>query len=58
MMKIDARGVYYRNLNKIIRDAVASGEKEFDLINVNGQRYIGDGLQGSDVKIDIHGVRQ
>ena len=46
MMKIDARGVYYRNLNKIIRDAVASGEKEFDLINVNGQRYIGDGLQG------------
>ncbi len=56
MMKIDARGVYYRNLNKTIRDAVASGEKEFELININGQRYIGDGLQGSDVKIDIHGV--
>ena len=41
-----ARAVYYRNLNKTIRDAVASGEKEFELINVNGQRYIGDGLNG------------
>jgi len=54
-MKIDAKDMHYRQLNKIIRDAVASGEKEFELDNVQGQRYIGDGLNES-IKITINGT--
>jgi len=55
MMEIDAKGVYYKDLNKKVREAVASGEREIHLRNVNGQRYIGDGIRG-DVKIFIDGV--
>ena len=54
-MKIDAKGMHYRPLNKMIRDAVAKGEKEFELDNVGGQRYIGDGLN-ENVKITINGT--
>ena len=54
-MEIDARGIYYRDLNKMIREAVAGGERRFVLRNVNGQRYIGDGIEGR-VKIDIYGT--
>ena len=54
-MKIDAKGMHYRQLNKLIRDAVASGEKEFELDNIGGQRYIGDGLNDS-VKITVNGT--
>lgn len=54
-MIIDAKGVYYRRLNDMIRDAAARGEKRFDLKNVNGQRYIADGLRGN-IKIVIEGV--
>ncbi|MBN1460272.1 MAG: hypothetical protein JXA57_12110 [Armatimonadetes bacterium] len=55
-MRIDAKDLHYRELNRQIREAVAGGEKQFELANVNGQRYIGDGIQGSDIEIDIHGV--
>jgi glutamate synthase domain-containing protein 3 len=54
-MRIDARGMQYRKLNELINSAVTSGEKEIIIDNVNGQRYIGDGLAG-DVKIRINGV--
>lgn len=43
-MKIDCSGMYYRKLNKIIRDAAEAGESEFILDHVNGQRYIGSGI--------------
>ena len=55
MLTIDAKGVYYRELNQKVREVVSKGEKEILLKNVNGQYYIGDGLQG-DVKITIEGV--
>lgn len=55
MLTIDAKGVYYRELNQRVRDAVSKGEKEILLNNVNGQYYIGDGLKG-DAKITIDGV--
>src|SRR3989337_2743988 len=55
MLTIDAKGVYYRELNSKVRDAVSKGEKEILLKNVNGQYYIGDGLQG-DAKITVEGV--
>ncbi|MBI5694130.1 MAG: hypothetical protein HZC51_00100 [Nitrospirae bacterium] len=54
-MTIDAKGVYYRQLNEQIRAAIAGGETEIVLDNVNGQRYIGDGVQGK-AKITINGV--
>ena len=46
MTKIDAKGTYYRTLNQHIRELVKKGENEFELFNVNGQRYIGDGIRG------------
>jgi len=54
-MRIDARDMHYRELNERIREAVASGETSFELVNVNGQRYIGDGLRG-EIEIAIAGV--
>ena len=54
-MLLDADNVYYRELNKQIRELVAKGETEFEIINVRGQRYIGDGLDG-DLKFLIRGV--
>jgi glutamate synthase domain-containing protein 3 len=55
-MEINARGVYYRRLNEQIREAVERGEREIVLRNVNGQRYIGAGLRGKDVAIEVNGV--
>jgi len=55
-VKINAKGVYYRDLNKTIRDLIfKDGVDEIELLNVNGQRYIGDGISRK-VKIIIHGV--
>lgn len=54
-MRIDSKGLHYRDLNLKIREAVAAGTKAFSLVNVNGQRYIADGLQGK-LKFDIRGV--
>lgn len=54
-VRIDAKGIHYRELNELIHRAVHSGEKEIILDNVNGQRYIGCGLSG-DIKITINGV--
>ncbi len=54
-MIIDAKGLHYRELNERVRDAVRSGAKEVQLVNVVGQRYIADGLRG-DVSIEISGV--
>ncbi|MBI5166926.1 MAG: hypothetical protein HY998_04185 [candidate division NC10 bacterium] len=54
-MIIDANGLYYRELNRLIREAVAAGETRIHLFNVNGQRYIGDGLKGR-ITITIDGI--
>lgn len=54
-MRIDASELHYRELNERIRQAVAAGERSLELVNVNGQRYIGDGL-GEGVEITIEGV--
>ena len=53
---IDSQGIYYRQLNEAVRDAIAAGAKTVRLLNVNGQRYIGTGVAGSDVIIEIDGV--
>lgn len=53
---IDATGAYYRNLNEAIRGAFAEGAKTVVVDNVNGQRYIGTGISGRDLRIEVHGT--
>ena len=55
MFEIEAKGIYYRDLNRMIREAVAKGEKDIRVTNVNGQYYIGDGISGKPT-ITIEGV--
>lgn len=54
-MKIDAKDMYYRELNALIKKAVADGEKEIELLNINGQRYLGTGVEGP-VQITVQGI--
>ena len=51
---IDAKGMHYTPLNKEIRAAVKDGVTEIILNNINGQRFIGNGLRGKDVTITIN----
>ncbi len=54
-VRIDAKGMFYKELNELIHQAADSGKKNITLDNVNGQRYIGTGLSG-DMKVTINGV--
>jgi glutamate synthase domain-containing protein 3 len=56
MYEIDAKDVYYRELNNSIREAIKNHNKELIIENVCGQYYIGCGLSDPDVSITIHGV--
>jgi glutamate synthase domain-containing protein 3 len=53
--KIDATGVYYRDLNNILRGLDANGIKKVEIHNVYGQRYIGTDLD-NHLTIDIYGT--
>lgn len=53
---IDAKDLRYRTLNEKIREMIREGWRKIVLNNVCGQRYIGDGLKGSDINIRITGV--
>ena len=55
MREINAKGIYYRDLNQIIRSAIKEGEKDFILKNVNGQRYIVAGVD-VPIKMEIYGT--
>ncbi|HEC56739.1 MAG TPA: hypothetical protein ENI32_02475 [Candidatus Syntrophoarchaeum butanivorans] len=55
MIEIDAKGLHYRDLNRRIKNLIRAGEREFYLYNINGQRYIGDGVK-EKVNITIDGV--
>lgn len=52
---IDASKLDFKKLNRLIRKAVDEGCKRIELINVNGQRYIGGGIRGK-VTIMVHGT--
>ena len=54
-MRINAQGMHYRELNELIHKAVTDGRKNIILDNVNGQRYIADGLSG-DINVTVNGV--
>lgn len=52
---LDASGIYYRQLNEQIREAVAGGATNIVLKNVNGQRYIAGAMEG-DLTFEVQGV--
>ncbi|MHB1419630.1 MAG: GltB/FmdC/FwdC-like GXGXG domain-containing protein [Bacillota bacterium] len=55
MINIDAKGQYYADLNKLVKQALTDGAQQITIKNVNGHRYIGDGIRGRQ-KITIEGV--
>ena len=55
-MRIDAASLHYRELNRRVREAIAAGESDLELVHVNGQRYLADGIRGEKITLAIHGV--
>jgi glutamate synthase domain-containing protein 3 len=55
MYKIDAEGLYYKDLNCLLRVVSSSGAKKAEIHGVCGQRYIGTDLD-SNMQIDIYGT--
>ncbi|MEW6662713.1 MAG: hypothetical protein ACOY9Y_01430 [Bacillota bacterium] len=55
MISIEAKGMPYEELNRLIRHQLANRTESIRLKNVNGQRYIGDALRGKQ-KIIIEGT--
>jgi glutamate synthase domain-containing protein 3 len=53
--KIDAEGMYYKDLNSLLRSLCSKGSEKIEVRNVCGQRYIGTDLD-TEVKIDIYGT--
>lgn len=54
-VRIDATGMFYRDLNARLREVVADGVQRIELHNVYGQRYIGTDLN-KPVTIEIYGT--
>jgi glutamate synthase domain-containing protein 3 len=56
ILKINAEGLYYRELNTLLRQAIcANGIERIEIHNVCGQRYIGTDLETS-IQIEIYGT--
>ncbi|MEM2133994.1 MAG: hypothetical protein QXG44_04035 [Candidatus Jordarchaeaceae archaeon] len=56
-MKIDAKGLNYKELNRKLKELVSKDDAlEIEILNVNGHRYLGTGLKNSNVIIRLHGV--
>jgi glutamate synthase domain-containing protein 3 len=53
--KIDATGLYYRDLNTLLRSLDGNGMEKIEIRNVYGQRYIGTDLD-DHINIDIYGT--
>src|SRR4030042_890575 len=53
--RIDAKGVFYRELNARLRDLASNGTRKIELQNVYGQRYIGTDIE-KPVEIEIFGT--
>ena len=60
VVKLDATGVYYKDLNRRIRALAQRGARRFDIENVYGQRYLGTNLWGVEdrekIRIRIYGT--
>ncbi len=55
IVTIDAKGIFHRELNARLRQAVSNGNQKIELRNVYGQRYIGTDLE-KPVEIEIYGT--
>jgi glutamate synthase domain-containing protein 3 len=55
VVRMDASGVFYRELNATLREAVRNGSEKVELRNIHGQRYIGTDLD-KPVEIEIFGT--
>ncbi len=55
VVKIDASGIFYRELNAKLREVVSDGVQKIELCNIYGQRYIGTDLD-KPVEIEIFGT--
>ena len=56
VIKINAEGIYYRDLNCLLRQAICADYLEkIEIHNVCGQRYIGTDLD-TNIQIDIYGT--
>jgi glutamate synthase domain-containing protein 3 len=55
LVKIDANGVYYRELNTRLRELASNGTRKIELHNIHGQRYIGTDLD-KPVELEIFGI--
>jgi glutamate synthase domain-containing protein 3 len=55
VVRIDASGVYYRELNARLKEAVLNGTQKIELRNVYGQRYIGTDLD-KPIEVEIFGT--
>jgi glutamate synthase domain-containing protein 3 len=55
VVKIDASGIFYKELNAKLREAVWDGTQRIEIHNVYGQRYIGTDLD-KPVNIEIFGT--
>ena len=56
VVKVDAEGLYYRELNCLLRQLIsADGIERLELHNICGQRYIGTDLD-TTIQIDIYGT--
>ena len=53
--KIDAEGMYYKDLNSLLRGISSNAAETIEIHNVCGQRYIGTDLD-AEVQIDIYGT--
>jgi glutamate synthase domain-containing protein 3 len=52
---IDSKGIHYKVLNFMVEEAIESGAKKIVLHNVNGQRFILDGVN-KEVELEVHGT--
>ena len=55
VFKVDAEGLYYKDLNRLLRAVSNSGVKKVEINGVCGQRYIGTDLD-STLQIDLYGT--
>jgi glutamate synthase domain-containing protein 3 len=55
VVRIDASGVFHRELNAKLRDAISNGTRKIELLNLYGQRYIGTDLDRA-VEIEVFGT--
>ena len=55
VLKINAEGLYYKDLNAVLRQAICTSVERIEVYNVCGQRYLGTDLD-TNIQIDVYGT--